>query len=281
MDKKIILSILIVAFIGIVAATYQIDIDNDTFNPLASVTPEDTPVTDALAAPASDGDSANTAQQQAQAQQQADQANTQQQAQDNSENQGNSTGDSDNTGNTESSGALINSENPVNTPSSDGGDSDTGSTGGTSDTDGGSGSPNGRSDSPRGGSGSPREESQDIITQTPPRTVDPTPFDTGLTLTQANNIVQKSGLNIVVDYTSVQTTTGKDGVTYYVYLVRYADAKPGDEPVHLYVSKTDGTMFIYEEASHADVAPVDESDQSTDTDQSTDVDQSTDTNSTT
>ena len=57
MDKKIILSIVIVALIGIVAATYQININDNLLNPLASIEQEDSPVTDALAAPASTGDS--------------------------------------------------------------------------------------------------------------------------------------------------------------------------------------------------------------------------------
>ena len=47
MDKKIILSVLIVALIGIVAATYQINTGEDILNPLASVETEDsTPITD-------------------------------------------------------------------------------------------------------------------------------------------------------------------------------------------------------------------------------------------
>ena len=37
MDKKIILSIVIVALIGIVAATYQININDNLLNPLASI----------------------------------------------------------------------------------------------------------------------------------------------------------------------------------------------------------------------------------------------------
>ena len=60
MDKKIILSIVIVALIGIVAATYQININDNLLNPLASIEQEDSPVTDALAAPASTGDSSNS-----------------------------------------------------------------------------------------------------------------------------------------------------------------------------------------------------------------------------
>lgn len=52
MDKKIILSLLVVALIGIVAATYQINNGVDILNPLSNVEIEDTPVTDTLEAPA-------------------------------------------------------------------------------------------------------------------------------------------------------------------------------------------------------------------------------------
>ncbi|MBE6494416.1 MAG: hypothetical protein E7Z84_07405, partial [Methanosphaera stadtmanae] len=73
MDKKIILSVLIVALIGIVAATYQINVGNELLNPLANVQTEDTPVTEALSAPAasSSGDSANAQGSNQQSQQQA------------------------------------------------------------------------------------------------------------------------------------------------------------------------------------------------------------------
>lgn len=52
MDKKIILSLLVVALIGIVAATYQINNGVDILNPLSNVEIEDTPVTETLEAPA-------------------------------------------------------------------------------------------------------------------------------------------------------------------------------------------------------------------------------------
>lgn len=52
MDKKIILSLLVVALIGIVAATYQINNGADILNPLSNVEIEDTPVTETLEAPA-------------------------------------------------------------------------------------------------------------------------------------------------------------------------------------------------------------------------------------
>lgn len=58
MDKKIILSLLIVALIGIVAATYQINNGVETLNPLSNVKIEDSPVTETLAAPQQTDDAA-------------------------------------------------------------------------------------------------------------------------------------------------------------------------------------------------------------------------------
>ena len=75
MDKKIILSLLIVALIGIVAATYQINNGSEVFNPLSNVAVEENPVTESLAAPehSSDGAQATSQQQQQQQQQQQEQ----------------------------------------------------------------------------------------------------------------------------------------------------------------------------------------------------------------
>ena len=72
MDKKIILSVLIVALIGIVAATYQIN-TGDILNPLASVeTEEESPVTEVFTAPETQEDAQAQAEADAQAQAQAD-----------------------------------------------------------------------------------------------------------------------------------------------------------------------------------------------------------------
>ena len=60
MDKKIILSLLVVALIGIVAATYQINNGVDILNPLSNVEIEDTPVTETLEAPAEAATDLNT-----------------------------------------------------------------------------------------------------------------------------------------------------------------------------------------------------------------------------
>ena len=82
MDKKIILSVLIVALIGIVAATYQIN-TGDILNPLASVeTEEESPVTEVFTAPETQEDAQAQAEAEAQAQAQADaQAQAEAQAQ--------------------------------------------------------------------------------------------------------------------------------------------------------------------------------------------------------
>jgi hypothetical protein len=58
MDKKIILSLLIVALIGIVAATYQINNGAEVLNPLSNVAVEENPVTQTLAAPQQSQDAA-------------------------------------------------------------------------------------------------------------------------------------------------------------------------------------------------------------------------------
>ena len=123
MDKKIILSVLIVALIGIVAATYQINPGQEILNPLASVNTEDTPVTEVLTAPEESQQKAQTdantqakqqAQAEAQAQQAKDEAKAQQQAQQQSEN---TQPDSSAAGATSQS-SVVNSENPVTIPSS-------------------------------------------------------------------------------------------------------------------------------------------------------------------
>ena len=132
MDKKIILSVLIVALIGIVAATYQINPGQEILNPLASVDTEEPHVTEVLTAPEESQkqaqDQANAqakqqAQAQAQAQQAQDQANAQaqQQAQDE-----NSQSDSSLAGSTSQS-SIINANNPVTIADSAASDSSSGS----------------------------------------------------------------------------------------------------------------------------------------------------------
>lgn len=73
MDKKIILSLLIVALIGIVAATYQINNGVENLNPLSNVAVEENPVTQTLAAPEQSNDGAQATSQQEQQQQQQQQ----------------------------------------------------------------------------------------------------------------------------------------------------------------------------------------------------------------
>lgn len=119
MDKKILLSVLIVALIGIVAATYQINSGQDILNPLSSVETEESPVTEALTAPQTDQQQQSQqqadaqAQQQIQAQQQQaqDKANAEAQAQQ-QEQQANESAQS-------SGSQTINSDNPLTISTSD------------------------------------------------------------------------------------------------------------------------------------------------------------------
>lgn len=140
MDKKIILSVLIVALIGIVAATYQINSGEDILNPLASVETEESPVTEVLTAPETaddaqaqaDAQAKAEAQKAAQAQQEADaKAKAQQgaQAQDNSQSQ------SVQAGQTSPSASLVNAENGVTVPTTS---SSNGASQGSSDSNGAS-----------------------------------------------------------------------------------------------------------------------------------------------
>ncbi len=196
MDKKIILSVLIVALIGIVAATYQINTGEDILNPLASVETEDsTPITDVLTAPETQEQAQADAQAKAQADAQA-QAQ-QQQAQDEAAAKAaaeNGAGDDSSSqsqsaaaGSTQASASIISSDNPLTIvsnaangeSSNDGGSSDNGGSSGNaaSSDNGGSGSSDGSSDN-GGSSGSnvvPADNSQgqqDNQDVTPVNTID-------------------------------------------------------------------------------------------------------------
>ena len=111
MDKKILLSVLIVALIGVVAATYQINNGEDILNPLASVETEESPVTEVLAAPQTTEQAQADAQAQQQAQQQAQAQAQQAQDQANAEAQ---QAEADANQTSEGSGAqTISSDNPL------------------------------------------------------------------------------------------------------------------------------------------------------------------------
>ena len=152
MDKKIILSVLIVALIGIVAATYQINTGQDVLNPLSSVsTEEESPVTEVLSAPETQQDAQAKAeaqqkadaQAQAQAQQQADaqakkQADAQAQSDAQSNSQDTSGSQSTQAGSTSQSTSLIGSGDTITVPSSGSSgssDSNSGSSDNTGTTD--------------------------------------------------------------------------------------------------------------------------------------------------
>lgn len=133
MDKKIILSVLIVALIGIVAATYQINTGENVLNPLSSVETEKSPVTEVLTAPETQQDTQAKAQEQAQADAQAKaqeqakadaqkQSQAEQQTQDDTQNQ-------PTTGSTEKRSSQISADNPITVTNTDNQAQSTGNTG--------------------------------------------------------------------------------------------------------------------------------------------------------
>lgn len=130
MDKKIILSVLIVALIGIVAATYQINNGEDILNPLASVETEESPVTDVLTAPdtAEDTQAQADAQAQAEAQKQAQaQAEADAKAQAEAQAQADDQAQAVQAGQTSKRSSLVNADNGITVQSTPSGDSSGGS----------------------------------------------------------------------------------------------------------------------------------------------------------
>ena len=228
MDNKIILSVLIVALIGIVAATYQINPGQEILNPLASVETEQTPVTEVLTAPEesqqqakaqADEQAKQQAQAQAQAQQAKDEANAQAQAQAQAQ-QGQSS--SSQAGSASQSG-IINAENPVtvtatgnggssgdsNPSSSNGGGSGDGqSNGGSSSGDSNpSSSPNGGGSGdgqPNGGGSGESNPGTTPDSNTPSSTVDDG------TWSEIDSIIQKAqssfSFGITADKSSCSVT---------------------------------------------------------------------------
>ncbi|RAP45625.1 MAG: hypothetical protein BZ135_05385 [Methanosphaera sp. rholeuAM6] len=142
MDKKIILSVLIVALIGIVAATYQIN-TGDILNPLASVETEESPVTEVFTAPETQDDAQAKAEADAQAKAQAEaeaqakaqaEADAQAQAQaDAQAEQDNSASQSTAAGTTQKSSSLIGSGDTITVEGS-GSNTEEQSSGNTVDT---------------------------------------------------------------------------------------------------------------------------------------------------
>lgn len=158
MDKKIILSVLIVALIGIVAATYQINTGEDILNPLASVETEESPITDVLTAPQTEEDAQAQAEAQAQADAQAEaQAQAEADAQAEAEGQADSGVNPDNQGQDITTGSTSKSASIIGT-----GDTLVVSTGeGSGSNNGGSGNSN-PSNNPQVGSVNPEPEPEPI-----------------------------------------------------------------------------------------------------------------------
>ncbi len=266
MDKKIILSIVIVALIGVVAATYQININDDLLNPLASVDTEDTPVTDVLSAPTS-GDSSNTEQQAQAAQQQAQaQQEAQQQAQadaQNSQQEAQQDGNSSSTtqGTTQGSSSLITSNNPITTTGN--GSSSSGNSG--SSANNGNGSSSGSSTGSSGNTGNTESSSGDNI-NTPTNPTNQTTTVTNntnstsnstanlRTVPQAYGYIIKQGINATIDQNSGEIEERNDES----YVVFEAISNITNEIIHIYVPRdpnSQNTWFIAEDGTGPNDAP--------------------------
>ncbi|WP_455645709.1 hypothetical protein [Methanosphaera sp.] len=230
MDKKILLSVLIVALIGIIAATYQINIGEEILNPLASVDTEESSITDVLAAPtAAESSNIGTTTDQNAAETAAtaatDQANSQ----------------ATSTSNTSQSGSgnrLITSDNPISAPS-------TGNDSGRS-TDNGTGNPD--NDNTGNPQGNP--------TPNPSPSVDTDPDENDSGNPDAKIIAQyyqqanKVFENLTIDQDSGYLTIENDA---YWYVFEAIDQQ--GETVHVYMptsNNTAGVPYIKEEGSGYD-----------------------------
>ena len=268
MDKKIILSLVIVALIGIVAATYQINInDDDILNPFSSVDTEDSPITDTLATPAqaaSQGanNQISDAQKQAQAQQAKDQAQAAQgqaqptQGQDNSQNQ------------QQQGSALITSENPVTV--------NEGQQSGDGKTSQQNNNPNGNptsSDSNSGGNptspdsnhgGNPTDRGDNPSPNPNPQPTPDTDSDNNiLTKAQAYAYIIKQDIgDLQIQQGSGYIDTGANNEKYIVFLAHNPKGPNPNEVFHVWIpqDKNSGfSWFIYEDGTGPkDVDPVNE-----------------------
>ena len=200
-DKKIILSVLIVVLIGIIAATYQINLGDDVLNPLSSVQTENSPITDTLAAPSA-GDSANTAngnQQNPSDKQSADASGSQSTGSSNNQATDSANSQGSGSGSNQGSGALINANNPVNTG--------TGSSGSGS-TNGGSSSNNGGSTN---GGGSSVITQQDQNDPNVPHILPDTYNTKVITVDQAYQFIIKEPTHAKIDKNSATILDRDDG----------------------------------------------------------------------
>ena len=262
MDKKIILSLVIVALIGIVAATYQINVNDDTLNPLASVATEDTPVTDTLSAPAQAQESGQ-AQPQDQSQPAEAQAQTTgEQAQPTEDQQ--STAPATKTVTTTSNKQLITSDNPVvssgrgnNEPQSSNSPQRPDNTGtqnsdnaGTQSSDN-SGTQNQDNSGAQSPDNSGTQNSNNAETQKPDDDNSP---EILTTLIQAYTYISRQPTGTVIDQSSGTLEERPDG-EYYVFEAR---SIKNNELVHIYVPRDlskGNTWFILEDGTGPDNAP--------------------------
>lgn len=265
MDKKIILSLVIVALIGIVAATYQINInDDDILNPFSSVDTEDSPITDTLATPAqaaSQGanNQISDAQRQAQAQQAKDQAQAAQ-GQNDAQNQQQQQGS-----------ALITAENPVTVNEGQSGDGKTSQpdNGGDSQTGGDNNpSPNPSPNPQPTPNPDPNPQPTPNPDPNPQPTPDPNPKPTPdtdnniLTIAQAYAFIIKQDIgDLQIQKGSGYIDTGANHEKYIVFFAHNPKGPNPDEVFHVWVpqNKNSGfTWFIEDESGPKDADPVDD-----------------------
>ncbi|WP_304123741.1 hypothetical protein [Methanosphaera cuniculi] len=271
MDKKIILSLVIVALIGIVAATYQININDDNIlNPFSSVDTEDSPITDTLATPAqaaSQGanNQISDAQKQAQAQQAKDQAQAAQ-GQDDSQNQQQQQGS-----------ALITAENPVTVnQGQQSGDEQTGqrdNNGGNNPTTDSDSNPSPSPSQKPTQNPTPSPNPQPTPNPTPSPNPQPTPNPTPspnpqpdnniLTIAQAYSYIIKQKIgDLQIQQGSGYIDTGANNEKYIVFLAHNPKGPNPNEVFHVWVpqNKNSGfTWFIEEDGTGPeDADPVNE-----------------------
>ncbi|MCD7781911.1 MAG: hypothetical protein LUG89_04395 [Methanosphaera sp.] len=240
MNKRLILSILIVALIGVLVATHQINTEN-LLDPFVSVDTEEDSVTSALAVPASEGDNQagqsestdNSAQEVADTSQQTTQDTSSQDtsSQDtSSQDTGSQDTSSQDTSSSSSSGnALINSNNPVSTASSSGSASADSSSSGDSDSSASTGSSS-SGDSDSSASTDSSSSGADSSSDTSDNTADSDSTDTDSTsgelisARQAYNYLISNGYysNFDINADSVGTLDRAD-TTYYVFEATNAD----------------------------------------------------------
>lgn len=271
MDKKIILSLVIVALIGIVAATYQININDDLLNPFSSVDTEDSPITDTLATPAQAAQQgSNTQPSEAQKQAQAQQAKDQQaqaqaaQSQDNQQPQAQGS-------------ALITANNPVTTTGENTNPTDGNSQGDKKQEN--SGNPTNPNNPQNPGSPTDPESPQNpgnpnpqpTPDPNPKPTPDPTPDDdnpTMRTIIQAYSYITKQKIgNLEIIENSGYYDTGANGQPYVVFLAKNTKIADDDTTYHIWIPRNSNSGFTWyiEESGTGpnDVDPVPDNDDQT------------------